>query len=208
MIHHEPQTVWVAIDKDNPSIERIESRCVGCRLYAKVCSETIGVHSAYSLEKTGGRSVCIHCGQCVAVCPTDALVIRSSIDRFRAACADPETIVIASTSPAVRVALGARFVLDTNFAADLTILEEASELVGRLTKKNSATAAVHELLSRVGAVLRNIPSGKLAAPFVGQKPDRHAGRHGEDLFCAREEARSPKNRACRHHALHHEEGGD
>ena len=160
MIHHEPQTVRVAIDKDNPSIERIESRCVGCRLCTKVCSEAIGVNSAYSLEKTGGRSICIHCGQCVAVCPTDALVIRSSIDRFLAACADPETIVIASTSPAVRVALGdafgmapgafvegklvsllralgARFVLDTNFAADLTILEEASELVGRLTKKTA-----------------------------------------------------------------------
>ncbi len=98
MIHHEPQTVWVAIDKDNPSIERIESRCVGCRLYAKVCSETIGVHSAYSLEKTG-----------------------------------------------------ARFVLDTNFAADLTILEEASKLVGRLTKK---TAPLPQFTSCCPALVR------------------------------------------------------
>ncbi len=160
MTQHQPQSVRVAIDETNPSIERIESRCIGCRLCAKVCTETIGVNSAYSLEKTGGRSVCIHCGQCIAVCPTNALLIKSSIDRFLAACADPETIVIASTSPAVRVAigdafgmapgtfvegklvsllrrLGAHYVLDTNFAADLTILEEASELVERLTKKSA-----------------------------------------------------------------------
>ncbi len=160
MTHHQPQSVRVAIDDDNPSVERIESRCVGCRLCAKVCSEAIGVNSAYSLEKTSGRSVCIHCGQCIAACPVESLVIRSDADRFLAACADPDAVVIVSTSPAVRVALGdafglapgafvegklvtllrrlgARYVLDTNFAADLTILEEASELIERLTKKTA-----------------------------------------------------------------------
>ncbi len=157
MTKHMPQDIRVAIDDDNPAIERIESLCVGCRLCAGVCSGYIGVNNAYDLEKTGGKSVCIHCGQCIAACPVNSLVIRSSAEKFLAACADPEKIVIASTSPSVRVALGeafnlpdgafvegrmiellrrlgAKYVLDTNFAADLTICEEASELVERLTK--------------------------------------------------------------------------
>lgn len=97
---------------------------------------------------------CVNCGQCVAVCPTGALSENSNIaDVFRA-IADPSKTVVVQTAPAVRVGLGQDFgfsgrsvtgkmvtalrglgfdyVFDTDFAADLTIMEEGTELLGRL----------------------------------------------------------------------------
>ena len=144
MSKHIRQEVRVAIDENNPAIVRDEDLCVECRLCAGICNEYVGVNNAYDLAKTGGRSVCIHCGQCIPVCPTNSLQIKSSCDAVRKAVADPDKIVIFSTSPSVRVALGDAFgmadgafvegqmvellrrlggdyVLDTNFAADLTI---------------------------------------------------------------------------------------
>ena len=157
MSKHMRQEVRVAIDENNPAIVRDEDLCVECRLCAGICNEYVGVNNAYDLAKTGGRSVCIHCGQCIPVCPTNSLQIKSSCDAVRKAVADPDKIVIFSTSPSVRVALGDAFgmadgafvegqmvellrrlggdyVLDTNFAADLTICEEAAELIERITK--------------------------------------------------------------------------
>ena len=157
MSKHIRQEVRVAIDENNPAIVRDEDLCVECRLCAGICNEYVGVNNAYDLAKTGGRSVCIHCGQCIPVCPTNSLQIKSSCDAVRKAVADPDKIVIFSTSPSVRVALGDAFgmadgafvegqmvellrrlggdyVLDTNFAADLTICEEAAELIERITK--------------------------------------------------------------------------
>lgn len=161
MSKHQDQNIRVAIDLDNPAVERIESKCVSCRLCADICSKYIGVNNAYDLAKTGDKSVCIHCGQCITVCPVGSLVIKNSMDKFLAAVADPDTVVVVSTSPSVRVGLGeafgmpegsfvegrmielvrqlgADYVLDTNFAADLTICEEASELIARLSDKEAA----------------------------------------------------------------------
>jgi NADP-reducing hydrogenase subunit HndD len=102
-------------------------------------------------------SPCTYCGQCVAVCPTAAL---TEVDHSRDlidAISDPTKTVIAQTAPAVRAALGEEFgnepgtlvtgqmvtalrrlgfdyVFDTDFAADLTIMEEGAELLDRLTK--------------------------------------------------------------------------
>lgn len=102
-------------------------------------------------------SPCTYCGQCVAVCPTAAL---TEVDHSRDlidAISDPSKTVIAQTAPAVRAALGEEFgnepgtlvtgkmvtalrrlgfdyVFDTDFAADLTIMEEGAELLDRLTK--------------------------------------------------------------------------
>ncbi|WP_282039782.1 NADH-dependent [FeFe] hydrogenase, group A6 [Saccharicrinis aurantiacus] len=103
------------------------------------------------------QSTCTYCGQCVAVCPTGAL---SEIDNTRkviAALVNPNKTVIVQTAPAVRAALGEEFglepgtlvtgkmvsalkkigfdkVFDTDFAADLTIMEEGTELLNRLQK--------------------------------------------------------------------------
>ncbi|OUN23076.1 iron hydrogenase [Pseudoflavonifractor sp. An85] len=122
----------------------------------QVCTQSMGVLGTYSLDQTGGRAICIYCGQCANVCPTDSIIERYEYPLVQKAVADPDKIVIVTTSPAVRVALGEEFglepgtfvegqmvallralgadyVLDTNFAADLTIMEEAGELVERLT---------------------------------------------------------------------------
>jgi NADH-quinone oxidoreductase subunit G/NADP-reducing hydrogenase subunit HndD len=100
-------------------------------------------------------SSCVNCGQCVAVCPTGALAEHSALDEVRLALADPERFVVVQHAPSVSVSLaeefgakagadvdgqmvsalrrlGFRRVFDTAFSADLTIMEEASELVARL----------------------------------------------------------------------------
>ena len=105
------------------------------------------------------ESPCILCGQCVSVCPTGALSEKSEIDKIDDAKKAGKFIVV-QTAPAVRAALGEEFgmkigtavtgkmvaalkrlgfdkVYDTNFAADLTIMEEATELLGRI--KNGGT---------------------------------------------------------------------
>ena len=99
-------------------------------------------------------SPCIMCGQCVSVCPTGALMEKSEIDKVDAAMKAGKYVVV-QTAPAVRAALGEEFgmkigtpvtgkmvaalkrlgfkkVFDTNYAADLTIMEEATELLGRI----------------------------------------------------------------------------
>ena len=156
-MQHMPLDVRVPIDEDNVAIVRHEEKCIKCGMCKNVCEEYIGVHGTYTLEETGGKGICIHCGQCTQVCPVDSLTERYEYQDIREAIADPEKIVIVSTSPSVRVGLGEEFgmpagsfvegkmiallrklgvdyVLDTNFAADLTIVEEGSELIERITK--------------------------------------------------------------------------
>ena len=154
---HLPLDVRVPIEPDNPSIVRDEDKCIKCGMCKNVCMQDIGVHGTYTLEQTGGEAVCIHCGQCANVCPPDSITERYEYPDIREAVKNPDQIVIVSTSPSVRAALGEEFgmadgefvegkmvallrklgvsyVLDTNFAADLTIVEEASELIERVTK--------------------------------------------------------------------------
>ena len=101
----------------------------------------------------------MHCGQCIKRCPFDAIVGVDEYNQVEELIKNKNKIVIVSTSPSVRVGLGDEFgfekgsfvqgkmvallkklgfkyVLDTNFAADLTICEEATELIERITKKN------------------------------------------------------------------------
>ena len=152
-----PLEVRVPIESDNPSIVRDEDKCIKCGMCKNVCTQDIGVHGTYTLEQTDGKAVCINCGQCANVCPANSITERYEYMDIRAAVKDPDKIVIVSTSPSVRAALGeecgmaagefvegkmvallrmlgADYVLDTNFAADLTIVEEASELIERITK--------------------------------------------------------------------------
>lgn len=98
---------------------------------------------------------CVQCGQCAAICPVGAISERSHIDQVWAALDDPEQFVVVQTAPAIRAALGEAFglppgslvtgkmvsalrrlgfdkVFDTNFTADLTIIEEGNELLSRL----------------------------------------------------------------------------
>ena len=106
-------------------------------------------------NRSFANSPCILCGQCVSVCPTGALMEISEIDKVDAAMKAGKYVVV-QTAPAVRAAIGEEFgmkigtpatgkmvaalrrlgfkkVFDTNFGADLTIMEEATELLSRVT---------------------------------------------------------------------------
>lgn len=156
MSKHLSTSVRVPIEADNPSIVRNESLCIKCGQCSNVCTSPVGVLGTYALEQTGDRAICIHCGQCANVCPVGSITEVYEYPEVKAAVQDKDKIVIVSTSPSVRVALGEEFglpkgafvqgkmvallralgvdyVLDTNFAADLTIVEEASELITRIT---------------------------------------------------------------------------
>ena len=101
------------------------------------------------------ESPCINCGQCIVACPVGALHEKDSIKDVWAALSDPEKYVVVQPAPAVRASLGEEFglpvgtnvtgklaaslrrlgfdkVFDTDFAADLTIMEEGTELLGRI----------------------------------------------------------------------------
>ena len=98
---------------------------------------------------------CVACGQCIVSCPTGALTEKDSIQDVQKALDDPEKVVIVQTAPAVRAALGEEFglpigtnvegkmvaalrrlgfdkVFDTDFGADMTIMEEANEFISRV----------------------------------------------------------------------------
>jgi len=112
---------------------------------------------APAFEMNLDHSTCTYCGQCVSVCPTGALTEQDHTRSVLNALADPTKTVVVQTAPAVRAALGEAFglpagslvtgkmvaalrqlgfdyVFDTDFAADLTIMEEGSELLDRLTR--------------------------------------------------------------------------
>jgi ferredoxin hydrogenase len=158
MSKHMSMEIRVPVEADNAAIVRDEAKCIKCGQCKRICEEYIGVHGTYDLAAANDTAVCIHCGQCVSVCPVDSLTERYEYEEVAKAVRDKEKIVIFSTSPSVRAALGEEFgmadgsfvegkmvallrklgadyVLDTNFAADLTIVEEASELISRIVEK-------------------------------------------------------------------------
>lgn len=157
MSKHLSIEVRVPIEPDNPSIEREEAKCIKCGQCKNICTDYIGVHGTYTLEGTNDTAVCINCGQCANVCPVSSITEKYEYKDVEKEINNSEKVVIFSTSPSVRTALGEEFgmeygsfvegkmvkllrdlgadyVLDTNFSADLTIVEEASELIERITK--------------------------------------------------------------------------
>ncbi len=115
----------------------------------------IDTNIGHAFNLSLNNTPCISCGQCTVVCPTGALTEKDDTDKIWAALADPEKTVVVQTAPSVRATLGECFgmpvgtnvegkmvaalrrlgfqkVFDTDFAADLTIVEEANELVERI----------------------------------------------------------------------------
>ena len=106
---HQSVEIRVAVNEDNPALARDEALCVNCSMCRQICEDYIGVHGHYDLPKTGDKAICIHCGQCINVCPTGSLFSPLEYPEVQKAIDDPNTIVVMSTSPAVRVAIGEAF---------------------------------------------------------------------------------------------------
>ncbi len=156
------------IDASSHSLVRNLDKCILCRRCETMCNDvqTVGVYSAVErgfntvISPAFGLPMidtnCTFCGQCVSVCPTAALTEVNNTRKVWEALYDPDKYVIVQTAPAIRVALGEEFgmetgtrvtgkmvsllrklgfdqVCDTDFAADLTIMEEAAELVHRIS---------------------------------------------------------------------------
>lgn len=136
----------IEITSNNVCIDRIEEKCINCGMCKKTC------------EMINNLDKCINCGQCILTCPSAALIPKYEYKKVLNYIKDTDYTLIAFIAPAVRVAIGDEFgypygqnldkkivsalkkigfnyCFDTTFGADLTVMEEANELVQRLKHK-------------------------------------------------------------------------
>ena len=133
---------------------RITNKCVGCGACKRVCPVDC-IEGSLKVRHRIDHNKCTHCGQCVQACPVNAITEGDNTFKFLRDLGTPNKIVITQMAPAVRVAigeafgfeagenvekkvnaalkmLGVKYVFDTTWGADLTIMEEAAELQERL----------------------------------------------------------------------------
>lgn len=139
----------VVIAKDNPGINRIDARCIDCGICRATCEK------CEAINRDIYKDTCLSCGQCILTCPVGALTPKYQYKKVLDYLHDTKKIVTISLAPAVRVSLGEAFgfedganvldklvgalkrigfdyVFDVTFGADLTVMEEATELLGNL----------------------------------------------------------------------------
>lgn len=140
----------VYVDPESPSHARIDEKCINCGACSNTCFNIVNIK-----YKKLDEPICINCGQCILSCPTGALVPKYQYNEVFDLIKIPENIVVAITSPAIRVSLGDAFdieageflegkmiaslkalgfdyVFDTSFGADLATMEEVGELKHRI----------------------------------------------------------------------------
>lgn len=158
--HYEPDTSATHMVRDNNKCilcRRCSAVCEKVQAVGVIGPNNRGfatfIGSAFDMGL--GDTSCVSCGQCIAACPTGALYEKDFIDEVLAAIADPTKHVVVQPAPSVRAALGEEFgypmgtdvegkmaaalrrigfdkVFDTDFSADLTIMEEAHEFIERV----------------------------------------------------------------------------
>ncbi len=168
-IRFKPRKEYEELDRSSLAIVRNPNKCILCGDCVRMCSEVQGIGAlgfvhrgpkvsvAPALEKNIADVECVNCGQCVAVCPTGAIIVNDNTQDVWEALNNPEKVVIAQIAPAVRVSIGEEFgvpegenslyksvaalklmgfdkVFDTAFTADLTVVEETYEFLERLEK--------------------------------------------------------------------------
>ncbi len=157
------------IDASSFSIMKDANKCILCGDCVRMCNEIQNV-GAIDFTRRGSKmtvstafdipivkSNCVSCGQCAAVCPTGAIVVKDDTEQVWSAISNPNCKVTVQIAPAVRVAVGKEFglgsgvngigkivaalklmgfneVYDTSTGADLTVLEEANEFISRVEK--------------------------------------------------------------------------
>ena len=157
------------LDTSSVSIVRDSAKCILCGDCVRVCNEVQHVGAidfvfrgsrmkiATAFDRPIAESPCVGCGQCAAVCPTGAIVVKSDIEKVWKALEDKDVKVSVQIAPAVRVAVGQELkmgvgksvmgkivaalhrmgfddVFDTVTGADLTVLEESEEFLGRVAE--------------------------------------------------------------------------
>ena len=156
-MEHKYSDIRVPIENDNVSICRVEELCVKCGACKNVCKFNVGVYGSYDLNDS--KAICINCGQCSLVCPTES-ICEVKDDLKLKEVMKSNKVKVFQVAPAVRASLGEEFdfelgtnvegkivsalkqlgadyVFDTTFGADLTIMEEANELVDRIKNKKT-----------------------------------------------------------------------
>lgn len=155
------------IDDSSLSITRDANKCILCGDCVRVCNEVQNVGAidfanrgskmkvSCAFDKPIGESNCVGCGQCAAVCPTAAIIVKNDSHLLWKELNHENTIAVAQIAPAVRVAvakefgyqgenvmgkivaslrrMGFDYIFDTSTAADLTVMEESKEFVERFT---------------------------------------------------------------------------
>lgn len=156
------------LDHSSPSLMRDPNKCILCGDCVRMCREIQGIGAIDFMNRGAKVKVapafdddlnnveCVNCGQCAAVCPTGAIIAKQDRNDVWDALHDPQKTVVVQVAPAVRVALGEYFnmetginvagklvnalklmgfdeVYDTSFTADMTIFEEAEEFIERFT---------------------------------------------------------------------------
>lgn len=148
----------VYISLNNDAITKKDRKCIKCGLCKKICSDEVTVARMFEINPKR-EPICINCGQCINVCPTKALSERLDyINVKRLLHSKTKKTIVFSIAPAVRVSLGedlgigvgvniekkiptiirrlgGDYAFDITFGADLTVMEEAMELVDRIKNK-------------------------------------------------------------------------
>ncbi len=151
------ETVYLDLDEDNLAVCRDPSKCVKCGNCKSVCRYKQGVYGHYNINKCKCKTVCVECGQCSIACPAGAINFKNDYKALIELMKDKSKTFVFQVAPSARISLaeafgkeegtlctsklvgalrklGANYVFDTTFGADLTIMEEAHELICRLKK--------------------------------------------------------------------------